>query len=126
MEEGGPPLPPTSERRHRYPGRLRVPDRVALAAVMYVLRSGVAWRDVPAETVGCSGWDSSARPRRWPGAGEGVEVRGGRSPRSAGIAGISRRNIPCRREREAQNRGGSRYPVTIGTASALGQHSGIE
>ncbi len=34
---------------------LRVPDRAALAGVMYVLRTGVAWRDVPAEAVGCSG-----------------------------------------------------------------------
>ncbi|MEW2297916.1 IS5 family transposase [Streptomyces sp. NPDC006743] len=34
---------------------MRVPDRVALAGVMYVLRTGVAWRGVPAETVGCSG-----------------------------------------------------------------------
>ncbi|MFI1407041.1 nuclear transport factor 2 family protein [Streptomyces griseofuscus] len=31
------------------------PDRATLAGVLYVLRTGVAWRDVPAETVGCSG-----------------------------------------------------------------------
>lgn len=48
-------LPPAPERRRRYPGRLRVPDRVALAGILFVLRTGVAWRDVPAETVGCSG-----------------------------------------------------------------------
>ncbi|WP_435812197.1 transposase [Streptomyces olivaceoviridis] len=47
------------ERRHRYPGRLRVPDRVALAGVVYVLRTGVAWRDVPTETLGCSGVNAS-------------------------------------------------------------------
>lgn len=50
-----PLLQPAPERRHRHPGRLRVPDRMALAGVMYVLRTGVAWRDVPAETVGYSG-----------------------------------------------------------------------
>jgi transposase len=27
---------------------------VALAGILFVLRTGVAWRDVPAETVGCS------------------------------------------------------------------------
>ncbi|MGW1047436.1 transposase [Streptomyces sp. NPDC002547] len=50
-----PLLPSAPERRRRYPGRLRVPERVALAGVLFVLRTGVAWRDVPAETVGCSG-----------------------------------------------------------------------
>ncbi|GGT45803.1 hypothetical protein GCM10010254_75660 [Streptomyces chromofuscus] len=42
-ERVAPLLPPAPERRHRDPGRLRVPDRVALAGVMYVLRTGVAW-----------------------------------------------------------------------------------
>ncbi|SOR76555.1 Transposase [Streptomyces chartreusis NRRL 3882] len=62
-------LPPAPERRHRYPGRLRVPDRAALAGVMYVLRTGVAWRDVPAETVGCSGVTAWRRLRDWTEAG---------------------------------------------------------
>lgn len=64
-----PLLPPAPERRHRYPGRLRVPDRAALAGVMYVLRTGVAWRDVPAETVGCSGVTAWRRLRDWTEAG---------------------------------------------------------
>ncbi|GGU12682.1 hypothetical protein GCM10010272_67330 [Streptomyces lateritius] len=46
-ERVAPLLPPAPERRSRYPGRMRVSDRVALAGVMYVLRMGVAWRDVP-------------------------------------------------------------------------------
>ncbi|CUM36556.1 Mobile element protein [Streptomyces venezuelae] len=29
--------------------------RAALAGILYVLRTGVAWCDVPAEMVGCSG-----------------------------------------------------------------------
>jgi hypothetical protein len=37
-----PLLPPVPERRPRYPGRLRIPDRAALAGVLYVLRTGVA------------------------------------------------------------------------------------
>ncbi|MDQ1042037.1 transposase [Streptomyces sp. V4I2] len=48
---------------------MRVPDRVALAGVMYVLRTGVAWRDVPAETVGCSGVTAWRRLRDWTEAG---------------------------------------------------------
>ncbi|WP_456340421.1 hypothetical protein [Streptomyces anulatus] len=41
-ERVAPLLPPAPERRHRHPGRLRVPDRVALADVMYVLSIGPA------------------------------------------------------------------------------------
>ncbi|SCE32143.1 Putative transposase of IS4/5 family [Streptomyces sp. ScaeMP-6W] len=48
---------------------LRVPDRAALAGVMYVLRTGVAWRDVPAEAVGCSGVTAWRRLRDWTEAG---------------------------------------------------------
>ncbi|WP_435693972.1 transposase [Streptosporangium nondiastaticum] len=55
------PLLPLAPRRgHRHPGRLRVPGRAALAGIMYVLRTGVAWRDVPAETVGRSGVTASS------------------------------------------------------------------
>lgn len=68
-ERVAPLLPPASERRHRHPGRLRVPDRAAFAGVMYVLRTGVAWRDVPAETVGCSGVTAWRRLRDWTDAG---------------------------------------------------------
>lgn len=50
-----PLLPERPPRRHRHPGRLPVPDRVALAGIVYVLRKGVAWCDVPAPVVGCSG-----------------------------------------------------------------------
>ncbi|SEB62818.1 Putative transposase of IS4/5 family [Streptomyces sp. 2131.1] len=68
-ERVAPLLPPAPERRHRHPGRLRVPDRVALAGVLYVLRTGVAWRDVPAEAVGCSGVTAWRRLRDWTEAG---------------------------------------------------------
>ncbi|WP_328724189.1 IS5 family transposase [Streptomyces sp. NBC_00259] len=68
-------LPHSPERRHRHPGRLRVPDRAALAGIMYVLRTGVAWRDVPAEVVGCSGVTAWRRLRDWTEAAEGVWPR---------------------------------------------------
>ncbi|MFI0219984.1 IS5 family transposase [Streptomyces lydicus] len=64
-----PLLPPAPERRRCHPGRLRVSDRAALAGVLYVLRTGVAWRDVPAKTVGCSGVTAWRRLRDWTEAG---------------------------------------------------------
>ncbi|MFF8282138.1 IS5 family transposase [Streptomyces albus] len=64
-----PLLPPAPERRRHHPGRLHVPDRAALAGVMYVLRTGVAWRDAPAETVDCSGVTVWRRLRDWTEAG---------------------------------------------------------
>lgn len=68
-ERVAPLLPPAPERCHRHPGRLRVPDRAALAGVFYLLRTGVAWRDIPAETVGCSGLTVWRRLRDWTEAG---------------------------------------------------------
>ncbi|WP_436318845.1 transposase [Streptomyces griseofuscus] len=61
-----PLLPPAPERRHRHPGRLRVPGKAALAGILYVLRTSATWRDVPS-----SGTDSNRRlvcPRSvgWP------------------------------------------------------------
>ncbi|SCD58686.1 Putative transposase of IS4/5 family [Streptomyces sp. DvalAA-19] len=46
-----------------------MPDRVALAGIVYVLRKGVAWRDVPVQVVGCSGITSWRRLRDWTEAG---------------------------------------------------------
>ncbi|MFJ6629749.1 IS5 family transposase [Streptomyces albidoflavus] len=68
-ERVAPLLPPPPERRRRHPGRLRVPDRTALAGVLYVLRTGVAWRDMPVERVGCSGVTAWRRLRDWTEAG---------------------------------------------------------
>ena len=44
-----PPEPPKPRG-----GRPRVPDRVALTGILFVLRTGIQWRDVPSE-MGCSG-----------------------------------------------------------------------
>lgn len=68
-ERVAPLLPPAPERRHRHPGRLRVSDWAALAGIIYVLRTGVAWRDVPAQAVGCSGVTAWRRLRDWTEAG---------------------------------------------------------
>ncbi|MFF9147435.1 IS5 family transposase [Streptomyces sp. NPDC014861] len=64
-----PLLPPVPVRRHRPPGRLRVPDRAALAGIQDILRTGTSWRDIPAEAVGCSGVTVWRRLRDWTEAG---------------------------------------------------------
>src|SRR5213596_3357390 len=42
-------LLPKVERRFRYPGRNRLPDRQALQGILFVLHTGIAWRHLPAE-----------------------------------------------------------------------------
>jgi transposase len=41
------PLLPKVERRVRFPGRKRVPDRQALQGILFVLYTGIAWRHLP-------------------------------------------------------------------------------
>jgi transposase len=43
------PLLPRVERRFRYPGRKRLPDRQALQGILFVLQTGIAWRHLPLE-----------------------------------------------------------------------------
>jgi len=43
------PLLPVKERRFRYPGRKRLPDRQALQGILFVLHTGISWTHLPAE-----------------------------------------------------------------------------
>src|SRR6266496_3878016 len=43
------PLLPRVERRFRYPGRKRLPDRQAVQGILFVLQTGIAWRHLPLE-----------------------------------------------------------------------------
>jgi transposase len=43
------PLLPVVQRRFRYPGRKRLPDRAALQGILFVLCTGIAWRHLPVE-----------------------------------------------------------------------------
>jgi len=47
-----PLLPAPKHRRFRYPGRKRVGDREALAGILFVLKTGIPWEDLPVE-MGC-------------------------------------------------------------------------
>lgn len=61
------PLLPSHKPRPRR-GRPPVDDRVALAGILFVLKTGIGWEDLPRE-VGCSGMTCWRRPRDWQAAG---------------------------------------------------------
>jgi transposase len=59
------PLIPEVKRRYRYPGRKRIPDRQVLTGILFVLRTGIPWEDLPQE-MGCgSGVTCWRRLRDW-------------------------------------------------------------
>src|SRR3712207_7720173 len=62
-------LPPPKPRRHRYPGRRPVDDRAALAGIVFVLKTGITWNQLPTSLVGCSGVTCWRRLRDWTAAG---------------------------------------------------------
>jgi transposase len=64
-----PLLPAPKPRRHRYPGRRPLGDRAALAGIVFVLKIGIAWNQLPAGLVGCSGVTCWRRLRDWTEAG---------------------------------------------------------
>lgn len=64
-----PLLPARAPRRSRYPGRLPVDERAALAGIVFVLKTGITWRELPREVAGCSGVTCWRRLRDWTEAG---------------------------------------------------------
>jgi transposase len=64
-----PLLPKPKRRRKRHPGRRRLDDRRVLAGIIFVLKTGIPWEDLPAE-MGCgSGMTCWSRLRDWHRAG---------------------------------------------------------
>jgi len=64
-----PLLPAPKPRRFRYPGRKPIDNRQALTGVMFVLKTGIGWEDLPQE-MGCgSGMTCWRRLRDWQAAG---------------------------------------------------------
>ncbi len=64
-----PLLPAPKPRRFRYPGRKPIDDRQALTGIMFVLKTGIGWEDLPQE-MGCgSGMTCWRRLRDWQAAG---------------------------------------------------------
>lgn len=64
-----PLLPVRPPRRRRYPGRRPVSDRVALAGIVFVLKTGITWNQLPGDLLGCSGVTCWRRVRDWTEAG---------------------------------------------------------
>ena len=59
------PLIPKRKRRFQYPGRKPIPDRAALTGILFVLKTGIGWEDLPKE-MGCgSGMTCWRRLRDW-------------------------------------------------------------
>jgi len=63
------PLLPRKERRFRYPGRKRFPDRLALQGILFVLHTGIAWTHLPQELGFGSGVTCWRRLDEWQRAG---------------------------------------------------------
>jgi transposase len=64
-----PLLPKPKKRRFRYPGRKRVDDRKTLTGILFVLKTGIPWEDLPQE-MGCgSGMTCWRRLHDWNKAG---------------------------------------------------------
>jgi transposase len=59
-----PLLPDPKPRRFRYPGRKPADPRKALAGILFVLKTGIPWEDVPAE-MGISGVSCWRKLRQW-------------------------------------------------------------
>ena len=71
-----PLLPPPPPRVPRLGGRTRLSSRRCLTGILYVLRSGIPWEEIPAE-MGCgSGMTCWRRLQEWRDAGAWEAVRG--------------------------------------------------
>ena len=64
-----PLLPAPRARRFRFPGRRPIDNRRALTGIVFVLKTGIGWEDLPQE-MGCgSGMTCWRRLRDWQAAG---------------------------------------------------------
>lgn len=69
------PLLPVRKRRKRHPGRKPTPDRKCLTGILFVLKTGIPWEDLPKE-MGCgSGMTCWRRLRDWQHAGVWDKIR---------------------------------------------------
>ena len=68
-----PLLPPPKPRRFRFPGRKPVDNRVCLNGILFVLKTGIPWEDLPPE-MGCCGMTCWNRLHDWQEAGVWEEV----------------------------------------------------
>jgi transposase len=62
-------LPPPKPRRSRYPGRKPLTNRQALTGILFVLKTGIRWNDLPREMRCGSGSRCRRRLKDWQRAG---------------------------------------------------------
>src|ERR1043165_1669206 len=73
-----PLLPPPPPRRFRFPGRKPLDYRKILTGILFVLKTGIAWDDLPAE-LGCGcGKTCRSYLRLWHRAGVWLKLHAGR------------------------------------------------
>jgi transposase len=70
------PLLPKRERRFRYPGRRRLPEREALCGILFVLHTGISWTHLPLELGFGSGITCWRRLDEWQQAGVWERLHG--------------------------------------------------
>jgi transposase len=63
------PLLPSKPRRFRFPGRKRMDNRRALTGIIFVLKTGIGWEDLPQEMDCGSGMTCWRRLHEWQAAG---------------------------------------------------------
>ena len=69
-----PLLPPPKPRRFRYPGRKPIDDRQVLTGILFILKTGLPWEDLPVE-MGCGcGMTCWRRLAAWHQAGVWVRL----------------------------------------------------
>ena len=70
------PMLPVKPRRIRFPGRMPLDNRAALTGILFVLKTGIGWEDLPKE-MGCgSGMTCWRRLRDWQQAGVWSKLHG--------------------------------------------------
>ena len=102
------PLLPRAQRRFRYPGRKRLPDRQALQGILFVLYTGIAWRHLPLELGFGRGSTCHRRLDEWQRAGVWEQLHALLLPsceRPVSSSGRGRSPTPatCRRKRGLRN-----------------------
>ena len=117
------PLLPRKERRFRYPGRKRLPDRQALRGILFVLHTGVAWQHLPAELGFGSGVTCWRRLDEWQPRGVRAAAlalarapAGGRRDR---VGASDRRLEPGPSEKGAPRRGRARSTGAVPAPSTI-------
>ena len=64
-----PLMPPPKTRRFRHPGRKRIDDRLTLTGILFVLKTGIPWEELPMEMHCGSGMTCWRRLQAWHKAG---------------------------------------------------------